>query len=92
MIFIAVIYSLFSYLFPTALSSQFLYCFVSGCYSYDLESHNAVNTRQFFESKLADYKLEFNHSVYVVSDNEAKMLAAFKLNCKRLGCSVRYIN
>ena len=67
-----------------------LYCFVLGCYPYDLEPQSAVNTREFVKSKLADYKLEFNDSVYVVFDNAAKILASFKLNCKRVGWCIHY--
>ncbi len=63
-----------------------------GCYPYELESHSAINTRKFVESKLAEYKLELNDDIYVVSDNEPKMVATFKSKCQRIGCSVHYIN
>lgn len=63
-----------------------------GCYPYDLESHSAINTRKFVEAKLVDYKLELNDTIYVVCDNETKMVATFKSNCQRVGCSVHYIN
>ncbi|CAM4905523.1 unnamed protein product [Rotaria socialis] len=69
-----------------------LHCFVLGCYDYDLESSSAINTRRFVESKLSDYRLELNKNVYIVSDNEPKMLATFKLNCQRIGCSCHFIN
>ncbi|CAF3483352.1 unnamed protein product [Rotaria sp. Silwood2] len=68
------------------------YCFVLGCYQYDLESHSAINTRKFVESKLSDFGLELNDSIYVVSDNEPKMIATFKSNCQRIGCAAHYIN
>ncbi|CAF2111047.1 unnamed protein product [Rotaria magnacalcarata] len=55
-----------------------LHCFVLGCYHYDLESNSAINTRKFVESKLSEYRLELNGNVYIVSDNEPKMLATFK--------------
>jgi hypothetical protein len=63
-----------------------------GCYHYDVESSSAINTRKFVESKLSDYGLKLNENVYVVTDNEPKMLSAFKLNCQRIGCSCHYIN
>ncbi|CAF4312008.1 unnamed protein product [Rotaria sp. Silwood2] len=69
-----------------------LQCFVLGCYPYDLESHSATNTRKFVESKLSDFGLELNDSIYVVSDNENKMVATFKSNCQRIGCAAHYIN
>ncbi|CAF1509555.1 unnamed protein product [Rotaria sordida] len=69
-----------------------LYCFVLGCYHYDLESNSAINTRKFVESKLSDYKLQLNENVYIVSDNEPKMLSTFRLNCQRIGCSCHFIN
>lgn len=69
-----------------------LQCFVLGCYPYDLESCSAMNTRKFVESKLADYKLQLNESIYVVSDNEPKVVASFKSKCQRVGCSAHYIN
>ncbi|CAF1483898.1 unnamed protein product [Rotaria sordida] len=69
-----------------------LQCFVLGCYPYDLESHSAINTRKFVESKLSDFGLKLNDSIYVVSDNETKMIATFKSNCQRIGCAVHYIN
>jgi hypothetical protein len=69
-----------------------LYCFVLGCYHYDLESSSAINTRKFVESKLSEFGLNLNENVYIVSDNEPKMLSTFRLNCKRIGCSCHYIN
>ncbi|CAF1153450.1 unnamed protein product [Rotaria magnacalcarata] len=69
-----------------------LHCFVLGCCHYDLESNSAINTRKFVESKLSEYRLELNGNVYIVSDNEPKMLATFKLNCQRIGCSCHFIN
>ena len=69
-----------------------LHCFVFGCYPYNLESHSAINKRKFVELKLVDFGLELNDSIYVVSDNETKMIATFKSNCQRIGCAAHYIN
>lgn len=69
-----------------------LQCFVLGCYPYDLESHSAINTRNFVELKLSDFGLQLNDSIYVVSDNETKMIATFKSKCQRIGCAAHYIN
>ncbi|CAF3948649.1 unnamed protein product [Rotaria sp. Silwood1] len=69
-----------------------LQCFVLGCYPYDLESHSAKNTRKFVDSKLSDFGLALNDSIYVVSDNEIKMIATFKSSCQRIGCAAHYIN
>lgn len=63
-----------------------------GCYHYDLESSNAINTRKFVETKLSEYKLVLNENVYIVSDNEPKMISTFRSDCKRIGCSCHYIN
>ena len=69
-----------------------MHCFVLSCYSYNLESHSAINTRKFIELKLADFGLELNDSIYVVSDNETKIIATFKSNCQRIECAAHYIN
>ncbi len=49
-----------------------------GRYHYDLESSTATNTRKFVESILLDYRVELNENVYVVFNNEPKILSAFK--------------
>ncbi|CAF0968562.1 unnamed protein product [Adineta ricciae] len=69
-----------------------LNCFVLDCYPYELESFTAINTRKFVESILSEFNLQLNDSIYVVSDNEPKIVATFKLKCQRVGCSVHYIN
>lgn len=51
-----------------------------------------MNIRKFVESKLAEYKLKLSETIYVVTDNESKMVATFKTGSKRIGCSVHYIN
>ena len=57
-----------------------------------MESHSAIHTRKFVESKLSDFGLQLNDSIYVVSDNETKMIATFKSKCQRIGCVAHYIN
>ena len=69
-----------------------MHCFVLDCYPYNLESHSAINRRKFVKLKLADFGLELSDSIYVVSDNEIKMIATFKSNCQRIGCAAHYIN
>ena len=43
-------------------------------------------------TKLEEYRLKLDSTKYVVSDNEAKMLAAFRDQCTRIGCSDHYLN
>ena len=43
-------------------------------------------------TKLEEYRLKLDSSKYGVSDNEAKMLAAFRDQCTRIGCSDHYLN
>ena len=69
-----------------------LQCFVPGCFPFDFESSSAINIRKFVESKLAEYKLKLNETIYVVTDNESKMVTTFKSGSRRIGCSVHYIN
>ncbi|CAF4164080.1 unnamed protein product [Rotaria sordida] len=69
-----------------------LFNFILGCYPYDAESHSAQHLRAFVDQKLNEYKLCLDNSKYVVTDNEAKMLSAFRENCTRIGCSDHYIN
>ncbi|CAF1563917.1 unnamed protein product, partial [Rotaria sordida] len=66
--------------------------FILGCYPYDVESHSAQHLRAFVEEKLNDYQLYLDSSKYVVTDNEAKMLSAFRENCKRIGYADHYLN
>ncbi|CAF2941605.1 unnamed protein product, partial [Rotaria sp. Silwood2] len=69
-----------------------LFNFILGCYPYDAESHSAQHLHAFVDQKLNEYKLRLDSSKYVVTDNEAKMLSAFRENCTRIGCSDHYIN
>ncbi len=69
-----------------------LLSFILGCYPYDALSHSAQDFRAFVDTKLQDYNLKLDLSKFVVSDNEMKMLAAFRENCTRVGCSDHYLN
>ena len=69
-----------------------LLVFILGCFPYDGESHSAANIRTFVDQKLSEFNLKLNSSKYVVSDNEPKMRAAFRDNCRRVGCSAHYLN
>ncbi|CAF3987750.1 unnamed protein product [Rotaria sp. Silwood2] len=69
-----------------------LLSFILGCYVYDAPSHLATHFRAFVNSKLQEYNLQLNSSKFVVSDNEVKMIDAFRDNCTRIGCSDHYLN
>ncbi|CAF1551253.1 unnamed protein product, partial [Adineta ricciae] len=69
-----------------------LWSFILGCYPYDAPSHSAVHFRTFVDNKLQEYNLQLDISKFVVSDNEPKMLAAFRDKCTRIGCSDHYLN
>ena len=44
------------------------------------------------KKKLNEYKSHLDNTEYVVTDNEAKMLSAFREGCTRIGCSDHYLN
>ncbi|CAF1535950.1 unnamed protein product [Adineta ricciae] len=69
-----------------------LYVFVLGCYPYDEGDQKAPTIRTFVEKCLEEYGLQLNSEKYVMSDNENKMKSAFNFQCKRIGCSSRYLN
>jgi hypothetical protein len=69
-----------------------LHNFILGCVLYDVESQSANNIRNFVDSQLLSYGLILDNAVFVVSDNENKMRAAFKDKCTRIGCSIHYLN
>lgn len=69
-----------------------LFSFILGCYVYDAPSHSATHFRDFVDSKLQEYNLQLDASKFVVSDNEPKMIAAFRDKCTRIGCSDHYLN
>ncbi|CAF2713395.1 unnamed protein product [Rotaria sp. Silwood2] len=66
--------------------------FILRCYPYDAESHSAQHLRTFVDQKLNEYKLRLDSLKYVVTDNEAEILSAFRENCTRIECSDHYID
>lgn len=44
------------------------------------------------DQKLDEFGLKLSGTIYVVTDNEPKMLAAFRDQCRRVGCSDHYLN
>jgi len=69
-----------------------LYNLILGCVLYDIESQSANNIRLFVDEQLSLYALSLNSTIYVVTDNENKMKAAFRDECLRIGCSIHYVN
>jgi hypothetical protein len=69
-----------------------LHNFILGCVLYDIESQSANNIRMFVDAQLLLYGLSLNNTIFVVTDNENKMKAAFKDKCIRVGCSIHYLN
>ncbi|CAF1989532.1 unnamed protein product [Rotaria magnacalcarata] len=66
--------------------------FILGCFLYDIQTQSASNVRTFVENKLVSFGLVLNSNVFIVTDNENKMRAAFKDKCIRIGCSIHYLN
>ncbi|CAF4131697.1 unnamed protein product [Rotaria sordida] len=66
--------------------------FILGCFLFDLESQSANNIRAFVDSQLLSFGLVLNSRIFVVTDNESKMRAAFKEQCIRVGCSIHLVN
>lgn len=44
------------------------------------------------DNKLVLFGLSLNSKIFIVTDNENKMRAAFKEKCIRIGCSIHYLN
>ncbi|CAF3376891.1 unnamed protein product [Rotaria sp. Silwood2] len=65
---------------------------VLACREYDLPNSKSPNIRAFTEGILSDFDLTINENVYIVTDNEPKMKAAFREGVKRIGCSAHYVN
>ncbi|CAF2119222.1 unnamed protein product, partial [Rotaria magnacalcarata] len=61
-----------------------LYNSILGCFLYDAETQSSNNVRMFVNEKLSSFGLNLNNSIFVVTDNENKMRAAFKDKCKKL--------
>lgn len=67
-----------------------LFTFILGCFPYNAATQSAQHLREFVNKILEDYKLVLDSTKFVVTDNEAKMLAAFKEQCFRIGCADHY--
>ncbi|CAF4205804.1 unnamed protein product, partial [Rotaria sordida] len=57
-----------------------------------LPNSKSPNIRAFTEGILSELDLTINENVYIVTDNEPKMKAAFRDGAKRIGCSAHYVN
>ncbi|CAF4940274.1 unnamed protein product [Rotaria sp. Silwood1] len=66
--------------------------YILGCFLFDSESQSASNIRSFVDSQLLSFGLVLNSNIFVVTDNENKMRAAFKEQCIRVGCSIHFVN
>ncbi len=69
-----------------------LFNFILGCVPYNAASHSAQHLREFVNKLLEEYKLQLDSTKFVVTDNEPKMLSAFREQCTRIGCSDHYLN
>ena len=66
--------------------------FVLACKLYNLPNQQAHNIRDFVNTVVEEFGLKVNEDMFVVWDNEPKMVCAFKDDTRRVGCSVHYIN
>ena len=66
--------------------------FVLACKLYDLSNQQAHNIRDFVNTVVEEFGHKLNEDMLVVSDNEPKIVCAFKDDTTRAGCSVHYIN
>ncbi|CAF4627166.1 unnamed protein product [Rotaria sp. Silwood2] len=69
-----------------------LFTFIIGCFPYNAASHSAQHLREFVNKILEEYKLQLDSTKFVVTDNEPKMLPAFREQCSRVGCADHYLN
>ena len=69
-----------------------MFTFILGCFPYDAATHSAQHLREFVNKTLEDYKVVLDSTKFIVKDNEAKMLAAFREQCCRIGCTDHYLN
>ncbi|CAF3404891.1 unnamed protein product, partial [Rotaria sp. Silwood2] len=69
-----------------------LFTFLIGCFPYNAASHSAQHLREFVNKMLEEYKLQLDSTKFVVTDNERKMLPAFRKQCSRVGCADHYLN
>ncbi|CAF1448781.1 unnamed protein product [Rotaria sordida] len=69
-----------------------LFTFILGCFPYNGVSHSSQHLREFVDKILQEYKLTLDPTKFVVTDNEPKMLSAFREKCFRIGCADHYLN
>ncbi|CAF2440986.1 unnamed protein product [Rotaria sp. Silwood2] len=69
-----------------------LQMFILACKLYDLPNQKACNIRDFVNGIAAEFGLKITEDTFIVSDNEPKMVCAFKEGTTRIGCSSHYIN
>ncbi|CAF5137493.1 unnamed protein product, partial [Rotaria sp. Silwood1] len=69
-----------------------LFMFIIGCFPYIAASHSAPNLREFVNKILEEYKLQLESTKFVVTDDEPKMLPAFRKQCSRVRCADHYLN
>ncbi|CAM4887879.1 unnamed protein product [Rotaria socialis] len=69
-----------------------LQMFILACKLYDLPNQKAYNIRDFVNIVVEEFGLKINEDIFIVSDNEPKMVAAFRDGVIRIGCSAHYIN
>ncbi|CAF4712321.1 unnamed protein product [Rotaria sp. Silwood1] len=62
------------------------------CRAYDLTDATAPNVRLFVDNLLTEFNLKLTDKQYVITDNEPKMICAFKAKTIRVGCSCHYLS
>ena len=67
--------------------NYYLRMFVLACKLYDFPNHQAHNIRDFVNTIVGEFGLKVNEDMFIVSDNEPKMVCAFKDDTTRVGCS-----
>jgi hypothetical protein len=66
--------------------------FILACKLYDLPNQKAYNIRDFVNTMVEEFGLKIHEDIFVVSDNEPKMISAFREGVNRIGCSAHYIS
>ena len=69
-----------------------MFTFILGCFPYNGVSHLAQHLHEFVDKILEEYKLKLDPTKFVVTDNEPKMLSAFRELCSRVGYANHYLN
>jgi hypothetical protein len=66
--------------------------FILACKLYDLPNQKSYNVRDFVYTVVEEFGLKIHEDIFIVSDNEPKMICAFREGVIRIGCSAHYIN